>query len=225
MQEEINVYCQQIAVLGTHREPRAFGAYVCLCPGLCDAWGSSSLLSFTKVSSYGTEIFLWPQVCAERSNVNSQHRLLPSARIQYPCVLPTHHPNNLHPWPPKATLESELPETQLMAQIQQAPLLFDAVPRCPLAFVPAVAGVIMWVCLIVAIVRWMRRPIVLLRGELGPRHGGAGGDAAAGGSRRCSRICTGPRCLPGKPCEAAGTRRCLHGWGGRFCSLPRSEVL
>lgn len=68
-----------------------------------------------------------------------------------------------------------------MERIQQAPLLFDAVPQHPLAFVPAVAGVITWVCLIVAIVRWMRRPIVLLRGELGPRRGGAGGDAAAGG--------------------------------------------
>lgn len=201
------------------------GLMFALCPGLCGAWGSSSLLSFTKVSSYRTEVFLRPQVCTERSNVNSQRCLLPGVCIQYPCVLPMRHPNDLHPWASKATLESKLPETQLMARIQQAPLLFDAVPQHPLAFVPAVAGVITWVCLIVAIVRWMRRPIVLLRGELGPRRGGAGGDAAAGGSRRCSRICTGPRCLPGKACEAAGTKRCLYGWGGRFCSLPCSEVL
>lgn len=87
-----------------------------------------------------------------------------------------------------------------MAQIQQALLLFDAVPRRSLAFVPAVAGVIMWVCLIVAIVHWMRQPIVLVGGELGLGHGGAGGEAAAGGSR------IGPCCLPGEPCEAAGTR-------------------
>lgn len=93
-----------------------------------------------------------------------------------------------------------------MAQIRQALLLFDAVPRRSLAFVPAVAGVIMWVCLIVAIVHWMRQPIVLLGGELGPRHGGADGEAAAGGSRGCSCICIGPCCLPGEPCEAAGRR-------------------
>lgn len=93
-----------------------------------------------------------------------------------------------------------------MAQIQQALLSFDAVPRRSLAFVPAVAGVIMWVCLIVAIVHWMRQPIVLLRGELGLGHDGAGGEAAAGGSRRCSCVCTGPCCLPWEPCEAAGTR-------------------
>lgn len=71
---------------------------LCLrCALVCGAWGSSSLLSFTKVSSYRTEVFLWPQVCMERSNVNSQRCLLPSVCIQYPCVLPMRHPNNLHP--------------------------------------------------------------------------------------------------------------------------------
>lgn len=71
---------------------------LCLrCALVCGAWGSSSLLSFTKVSSYRTEVFLWPQVCTERSNVNSQRCFLPSVCIQYPCVLPMRHPNNLHP--------------------------------------------------------------------------------------------------------------------------------
>lgn len=32
-----------------------------------------------------------------------------------------------------------------------------------------------------------------------PRHGGAGGEAAAGGSRRCSCVCIGLCCLPGSP--------------------------
>lgn len=81
-----------------------------VCPGLGSAWGSCSLLSFANVSSYGIEIFMWPQVRAERSKVNSPHHLLPSASIQYPCVLPTYHPSNLHPEAPKATLESTLPE-------------------------------------------------------------------------------------------------------------------
>lgn len=99
-----------------------------------------------------------------------------------------------------------------MAQILQPPLLFDAIPQRSLAFVPAVAGVIMWVCLIMAIVRWMRRPIVLLGGELGLRHGGAGGEAAAGGSWRCSRICAGPRCLPGSPArQQVRGNACLGG--------------
>lgn len=51
----------------------------------------------------------------------------------------------------------------------------------------------------------MRQAIVLLGGELGPGHGGAGGEAAAGSFRRCPRICTGARCRSGEPCEAAGT--------------------
>lgn len=34
MQEEIHVYCQQIAMLGTLRESKAFGAYVCIVLGL-----------------------------------------------------------------------------------------------------------------------------------------------------------------------------------------------
>lgn len=97
--------------------PELLGLMFALYPGLCDAWGSSSLLSLNKVSSYGTEIFLGPQVCAERSNVHSQHRLLPGAHIQYPCVFPTHHPNNLHPWAPNATVESKLPESPLMAPL------------------------------------------------------------------------------------------------------------
>lgn len=49
-----------------------------LCLDLRDAQGSSSFLFFSKVSSWGTERFLWPHVCAERSNVNSQCHLLPA---------------------------------------------------------------------------------------------------------------------------------------------------
>jgi len=100
--------------------PELLGLVFALCPGLWDAWGSASLLSFTKVSSYGTDIFLWPQVCAERSNVNSQRCLLRCAPVQYPCVLPTHPSHHLHPWASRATWESKLLETQLTAQIQQA---------------------------------------------------------------------------------------------------------
>lgn len=205
-------------MLGAHRESRA-GACVCIAPGFVRCLGSPLLPSFTKVYSCRTEIFSWPQVCAEQSKVNSRCRLLPSAYIQYPRVLPTHHPNDLHPWAPTATLESKLPGTKLMARKQHAPFLFCTVPRRLLAFVPAVAGVIMWVCLIVAIVRGMRRPIVLLRGAPGPGRSEAGGDAAAGGSRRCSQICWGPRCLPGKPRQQFRGDACT---GGRWLLLRAS---
>lgn len=50
--------------------------------------------------------------------------------------------------------------------MQQGSLLLHAVPQCLLAFVPGADGVIMWVCLIAAIVRSVRRPIVPLRAEL-----------------------------------------------------------
>lgn len=36
---EIHVYCQQVATLGTHRETRAFGAYVCSVPWIRQCLG------------------------------------------------------------------------------------------------------------------------------------------------------------------------------------------
>lgn len=157
--------------------PGLLGLTFVSCLDLRDAQGSSSFLFFTKVSSYGTEMFLWPQVCAERSNVNSRCLLLPSS-IPYPSVLPTHHPDSDVPGlPPRATWGGELCRGAAHGTGTAGSPAPHALPARCLPALPV------WGCLIVAIVCRMRWPIVLQ-----PRAGAAG----AGGSRSCPRVPTAP---------------------------------
>lgn len=79
--------------LAPARSPGLLGLTFVSCLDLGDAQGSSSFLFFTKVSSYGTEMFLWPQVCAGQSNVNSSHIPAPisPSQLSHPiAVCPPH---------------------------------------------------------------------------------------------------------------------------------------
>lgn len=97
----------------------------------------------------------------------SQHLFLCGTQLKCVTSSELHH-NNPCPraWACKSTSESRSSGAEPLVWMQQGSLLLHAVPQHLLAFVPGADGVIMWVCLIAAIVRSVRRPIVLLCAEL-----------------------------------------------------------